>query len=281
MRTITLFVVIAGILGTATPPRLAASVAPALPLRRPMAHDPALQAKVEALGYKVQKSKLKAACGEIYMIDKSGAGSSCSSIRPTATSWPTVTGRAMTIANDTIEAGGATPPATVKVWDLSMRAFHWSLAALFAVAYATGDENEKCTSRWLCDRRADCVYASCGDSSGGGTRGFRFRPAAARSTQVSARRRLAQSATLSRPQPRGRRHDHPLLAMFRHVRHRHHDDERYLLGRKWVEDVHQALANFMVGLIVVHILGVLIASFEHGENLVKAMLTGRKHRQSS
>ena len=30
------------------------------------------------------------------------------------------------------------------------------------------------------------------------------------------------------------------------------------------------------GLIVVHMLGVLIASFEHRGNLVKAMITGRK-----
>lgn len=33
----------------------------------------ALQAKVEAMGYKVRKAKLKAACGEIYTIDPSGA----------------------------------------------------------------------------------------------------------------------------------------------------------------------------------------------------------------
>lgn len=32
----------------------------------------ALQAKVEAQGYKVQKAKLKNACGEIYTIDKAG-----------------------------------------------------------------------------------------------------------------------------------------------------------------------------------------------------------------
>jgi hypothetical protein len=31
-----------------------------------------LQAKVEALGYKVQKAKLKKACGEFYAIDKNG-----------------------------------------------------------------------------------------------------------------------------------------------------------------------------------------------------------------
>jgi hypothetical protein len=32
-----------------------------------------LKAKVEAQGYKVQKAKLKAACGEIYALDKDGA----------------------------------------------------------------------------------------------------------------------------------------------------------------------------------------------------------------
>lgn len=31
-----------------------------------------LQSKVEALGYKVQKAKLKSACGELYTIDKNG-----------------------------------------------------------------------------------------------------------------------------------------------------------------------------------------------------------------
>jgi hypothetical protein len=32
----------------------------------------ALQAKVEGLGYRVQKAKLKNACGELYTIDKTG-----------------------------------------------------------------------------------------------------------------------------------------------------------------------------------------------------------------
>lgn len=31
-----------------------------------------LQAKIEAQGYKVQKSKIKNACGEFYTLDKSG-----------------------------------------------------------------------------------------------------------------------------------------------------------------------------------------------------------------
>ena len=47
-------------------------------------------------------------------------------------------------------------------------------------------------------------------------------------------------------------------------------------GSKWIEEVHETSANLVIGLIVVHVLGVLIASFEHRENLVKAMITGRK-----
>ena len=31
-----------------------------------------LQAKVEALGYQVRRAKLKAACGELYTIDRNG-----------------------------------------------------------------------------------------------------------------------------------------------------------------------------------------------------------------
>lgn len=33
----------------------------------------AIQVKIEALGYRIQKAKLKAACGELYTIDKNGS----------------------------------------------------------------------------------------------------------------------------------------------------------------------------------------------------------------
>jgi cytochrome b len=47
-------------------------------------------------------------------------------------------------------------------------------------------------------------------------------------------------------------------------------------GAKWVEEVHETVANLMIGLVVVHTLGVLVASFEQRENLVWSMVTGRK-----
>ena len=59
----------------------AGSIAQAESLGRPCTAAPetqwlpleTLKAKVEAQGYKVQKAKLKAACGEIYALDKDGA----------------------------------------------------------------------------------------------------------------------------------------------------------------------------------------------------------------
>lgn len=47
-------------------------------------------------------------------------------------------------------------------------------------------------------------------------------------------------------------------------------------GSKTMEEVHEALANVTLGLVALHVLGVVLASLEHGENLVKAMITGRK-----
>ncbi len=44
------------------------------------------------------------------------------------------------------------------------------------------------------------------------------------------------------------------------------------------EDIHEGSAEFMVFLIFLHIGGVLVSSMVHRENLVKAMITGRKNR---
>jgi cytochrome b len=45
---------------------------------------------------------------------------------------------------------------------------------------------------------------------------------------------------------------------------------------KWLEELHEVLANGTIVLIVLHIGGVVLASIEHKENLVSAMFTGKK-----
>jgi cytochrome b len=47
-------------------------------------------------------------------------------------------------------------------------------------------------------------------------------------------------------------------------------------GVGWVEAIHAGGANLLIGLIVLHVGGVILSSLMHGENLIRAMFTGRK-----
>jgi cytochrome b len=184
----------------------------------------------------------------------------------------------MTIVNDTIEAGGVTPPATVKIWDVFVRMFHWSLATLFIVAYATGDEIER-------------VHIAAGYAIAGllalrivwgffGPRHARFANFVRPPREVLAYLRdvvLLRAPRYLGHNPAGGAMIIALIAMLAAT-----CITGYMMttdtfwGAKWVEGVHETLANLTVGLIILHVLGVLVASFEHRENLVKAMITGRK-----
>jgi cytochrome b len=184
----------------------------------------------------------------------------------------------MSIVTNTIEAGGATPPATVKVWDLFVRVFHWSLVSLFVVAYATGDEIEKV--------HIAAGYAIAALLTLRIIWGF-IGPTHARFGNFvrSPRAVLAyiRDAVLFRA-PRHLGHNPAGGAMIialiatllaTCVTGYMMTTDAYW-GAKWVEHVHEALANATVGLIALHVVGVLVTSFAHRENMVKAMITGRK-----
>ncbi len=184
----------------------------------------------------------------------------------------------MTTVNHTIEAGGARPPATVKVWDPFVRAFHWSLAALFLLAYVTGDEIEQ-------------VHIVAGYTIAGllalrivwgivGPRHARFTDFVRSPRAVLAYAR--DVALLRAPRYLGHNPAGGIMVLALIVMLAGTCITGYMMttdaywGSEAFEEVHEVFANLTIGLIVVHIIGVLIASFEHRENLVKAMITGRK-----
>lgn len=189
----------------------------------------------------------------------------------------------MSTVDTAIETGGVTPPAVVKVWDPFVRLFHWSLAALFLAAYATGDEAGQV--------HIFAGYAIAGLIASRIVWGF-VGPAHARfSDFVRSPRQvlgyLRDAALFRAPRylghnPAGGAMIIALLVMLTgtSITGTMMTTDEYW-GAKWVEEVHEAFANLTVGLIVFHIFGVLISSFEHGENLVKSMITGRKRRSTA
>lgn len=52
-------------------------------------------------------------------------------------------------------------------------------------------------------------------------------------------------------------------------------------GEEWLEEVHEVLANSILVLMVIHVLAALFSSFKHHENLILAMITGRKRAASA
>ncbi|AGK56541.1 cytochrome B561 [Hyphomicrobium denitrificans 1NES1] len=181
-----------------------------------------------------------------------------------------------------LKAGGVMPSAsahaTIKVWDLFVRVFHWSLVAAFVVAFLSGEGN-------------DTVHQTSGYVIAGlvmtrivwgliGSKYARFSNFVVGPRKVSAF--AMQSMRLKAPRhighnPAGAVMIIALLATLLGLAITGHlMTTNAYWGSKAMEEVHEGLAYFALGLVLLHVLGVIFTSIEHGENLVKAMITGRK-----
>ena len=168
--------------------------------------------------------------------------------------------------------------ATAKVWDPLVRVFHWSLAASFAVAWLTADEMQS-----LHEWAGYAAAALIGFRLLYGLVGLRY----ARFSQFVRGPRTTAGYTADLLKRREKRYlgHNPLgalmviallvtMAAIAATGFMMTTDAYW--GADWVEEVHETLANLMLALVVLHVLGVVFASLAHHENLVRSMITGRK-----
>jgi len=184
----------------------------------------------------------------------------------------------MSVAAYSGAAGRAKAPATVRVWDPFVRIFHWSLVALVIVAVATGDEVE-----WLHLAAGYAIAALVALRvlwGFVGSRHARFSAFVRPPSEVL--RFVGQSLRLKAPRylghnPAGGAMIVAMLALIAFIA-----ATGFMLttdaywGSKTLKGVHEAAAYTLIGLAFAHVAGVVLASVEHGENLVRAMITGRK-----
>jgi cytochrome b len=168
--------------------------------------------------------------------------------------------------------------ATVKIWDPFVRMFHWSLVASFAVAWLSAEE-------WR------ALHEWAGYAAGSlialrlvwgivGTRYARFRQFVRSPSAVATYVRdivTGREARYLGHNPAGGLMIVALIATLASVAVTGWmmTTDAYW-GVDWVENVHEALASAMLALVGIHVLGVGVASLRHRENLVAAMVSGRK-----
>ncbi len=172
----------------------------------------------------------------------------------------------------------APAPRGVKVWDLATRAFHWSFALCFAGAWLTAE------SERYRDVHVLLGYTMLGLVAFRVLWGFAG-PANARFTSFvrgpAAIARYLRSLLSANPE-RHLGHNPAgavaivLLLAFAALAGLSGWATYEGLGGEWLEESHEFLASAMLAVVGVHLAGVAVASWLHRENLVRAMLTGRK-----
>lgn len=180
----------------------------------------------------------------------------------------------------TIDTGTAAP--RILVWDAPVRVFHWLMVLSFAGAYLTGEMDE-----WR------LLHVTLGYTMAGlvgfrivwglaGTRYARFANFVRAPASV-----LHYFRTLARGQPEHYVGHNPagavtiLAFLFLTL---------VVAGSGWateqafggdaMEEVHELAANLMLAIVGIHVAGVIVSSRVHRENLIGAMISGRKIGQA-
>jgi cytochrome b len=181
----------------------------------------------------------------------------------------------------TLQSGRLQRPALVKVWDPFVRLFHWALVGFFAFSFLTGDEwkDAHIVSGYIIGALVTFrVLWGLVGSEHARFSSFIYSP-------LTVLRFLADTAAMRAKRylghnPAGGAMVIALLLMISGI-----VATGYMMttdaywGIEWVEDTHKVLVYSTLVLIGIHIAGVVLASLEHRENLVRAMITGRKRAE--
>ena len=178
---------------------------------------------------------------------------------------------------------------TVRVWDPLVRVFHWTLVLSFAIAWVSADEFD--TLHFWAGYTIAALVAFRVVWGIIGTRHARFTDFIYRFSTVKSY--LIDLAALRPKHYVGHNPAGGLMVVilllslglltFTGMASVAIDGIGPLAGTwvesisgHWMEDVHEAVANLVLAFVLFHIAGVLVSSLVHGENLVRAMINGKK-----
>jgi len=165
----------------------------------------------------------------------------------------------------------------IKVWDIGVRLFHWTMVVSVASAYFLAEQ------RVLHRRLGYVVIALIGFRLIWGLVGthharfVNFVPGPRRFFSYLRDMARGREARYLGHNPAGAAMIVALLATLAAVA-----GTGYMVGMdawfgvEWVEDAHKLLVNLLLVLVALHVGGVVLSSRRHRENLVLAMVTGKK-----
>lgn len=198
-----------------------------------------------------------------------------------------------------------------RVWDPLVRIFHWSLVLAFVVAYLSGEEESdvhiyagyiifglivfRLIWGFIGSKHArfsdfifspKAVFEHLGSMSVGKAKRYLGHNPAGGAMVLALMLSLAVTTYSGLEVYAIEEGAGPLaqLTEISVIRSAHADDDEYDKhegegdedGEEFWEEIHEASANFVLFLVILHIAGVIVSGRLHGENLTKAMISGNK-----